>query len=139
MPYHALHQFARCKSGVAAMISTRDGKTLTTDPRKNRHHHRHGLVKDQRFATAQSRYSESPQGFEDCRSDHYHVGLSSRSHNCFQELTSSALGNVASEMAGQSVLQTNSPANRVTAALNSANKSKAVSCASRGVASEVCS
>ena len=38
-----------------------------------------------------------------------------------------ALGNVASEMAGQSVLQTNSPANRVTAALTSANKSKAVS------------
>jgi hypothetical protein len=29
-------------------------------------------------------------------------------------------------MAGQSVLQTNSPANKVTAALNSANKSKAV-------------
>lgn len=39
----------------------------------------------------------------------------------------SALGNVASEMAGQSVLQTNSPQNKVTAALNSANKSKAVS------------
>lgn len=39
----------------------------------------------------------------------------------------SALGNVASEMAGQSVLQTNSPANKVTAALTSANKSKAVS------------
>ncbi len=38
----------------------------------------------------------------------------------------SALGNVASEMAGQSVLQTNSPINRVTAALTSANKSKAV-------------
>ena len=30
-------------------------------------------------------------------------------------------------MAGQSVLQTNSPINRVTAALTSANKSKAVS------------
>lgn len=30
-------------------------------------------------------------------------------------------------MAGQSVLQTNSPANKVTMALNSANKSKAVS------------
>jgi hypothetical protein len=29
-------------------------------------------------------------------------------------------------MAGQSVLQTNSPQNKVTAALNSANKSKAV-------------
>jgi hypothetical protein len=38
----------------------------------------------------------------------------------------SALGNVASEMAGQSVLQTNSPQNKVTAALNSANKSKAL-------------
>jgi hypothetical protein len=38
----------------------------------------------------------------------------------------SALGNVASEMAGQSVLQTNSPANKVTAALSSANKSKAL-------------
>jgi hypothetical protein len=43
------------------------------------------------------------------------------------KLTDSALGNVASEMAGQSVLQTNSPQNKVTAALNSANKSKAVS------------
>jgi hypothetical protein len=40
--------------------------------------------------------------------------------------TTTALGNVASEMAGQSVLQTNSPANRVTAALTSANKSKAL-------------
>ncbi|WWC99777.1 hypothetical protein V866_006682 [Kwoniella sp. B9012] len=40
--------------------------------------------------------------------------------------TTTALGNVASEMAGQSVLQTNSPANKVTAALNSANKSKAL-------------
>ncbi|KAK4686237.1 mechanosensitive ion channel protein 4/5/6/7/8/9/10, partial [Tremellales sp. Uapishka_1] len=40
--------------------------------------------------------------------------------------TTTALGNVASEMAGQSVLQTNSPANRVTAALNSAAKSKAL-------------
>jgi hypothetical protein len=38
----------------------------------------------------------------------------------------SALGNVASEMAGQSVLQTNSPVNKVTAALASANKSKAL-------------
>lgn len=42
------------------------------------------------------------------------------------ETTTTALGNVASEMAGQSVLQTNSPQNRVTAALNSANKSKAL-------------
>ncbi|WWC86347.1 uncharacterized protein L201_001220 [Kwoniella dendrophila CBS 6074] len=40
------------------------------------------------------------------------------------QTTTTALGNVASEMAGQSVLQTNSPANKVTAALNSANKSK---------------
>lgn len=47
------------------------------------------------------------------------------------KLTDSALGNVASEMAGQSVLQTNSPQNKVTAALNSANKSKAVSSSSR--------
>lgn len=42
------------------------------------------------------------------------------------QTTTTALGNVASEMAGQSVLQTNSPSNRVTMALNSANKSKAV-------------
>ncbi|KGB77411.1 serine/threonine protein kinase [Cryptococcus deuterogattii 99/473] len=42
------------------------------------------------------------------------------------QTTTTALGNVASEMAGQSVLQTNSPANRVTMALNSANKSKAL-------------
>ncbi|WVQ97390.1 hypothetical protein IAU59_004502 [Kwoniella sp. CBS 9459] len=42
------------------------------------------------------------------------------------QTTTTALGNVASEMAGQSVLQTNSPANRVTAALSSANKSKAL-------------
>jgi len=42
------------------------------------------------------------------------------------QTTTTALGNVASEMAGQSVLQTNSPANRVTAALTSANKSKAL-------------
>ncbi|WRT64242.1 uncharacterized protein IL334_001173 [Kwoniella shivajii] len=42
------------------------------------------------------------------------------------QTTTTALGNVASEMAGQSVLQTNSPANKVTAALNSANKSKAL-------------
>ncbi|KAL7424777.1 hypothetical protein Q5752_000461 [Cryptotrichosporon argae] len=40
------------------------------------------------------------------------------------QTTTTALGNVASEMAGQSVLQTNSPANRVTAAISSANKSK---------------
>lgn len=42
------------------------------------------------------------------------------------QTTTTALGNVASEMAGQSVLQTNSPANKVTMALTSANKSKAV-------------
>lgn len=36
----------------------------------------------------------------------------------------SALGNVATEISGQSVLQTNSPYNRVTAALASAHKSK---------------
>ncbi|KAK8866012.1 hypothetical protein IAR55_001163 [Kwoniella newhampshirensis] len=42
------------------------------------------------------------------------------------QTTTTALGNVASEMAGQSVLQTNSPANKVTAALTSANKSKAL-------------
>ncbi|ODO11764.1 hypothetical protein I350_00548 [Cryptococcus amylolentus CBS 6273] len=42
------------------------------------------------------------------------------------QTTSTALGNVASEMTGQSVLQTNSPANKVTAALGSANKSKAL-------------
>ncbi|WVR05974.1 hypothetical protein IAU60_003002 [Kwoniella sp. DSM 27419] len=42
------------------------------------------------------------------------------------QTTTTALGNVASEMAGQSVLQTNSPANKVTAALSSANKSKAL-------------
>jgi hypothetical protein len=38
----------------------------------------------------------------------------------------SALGNVATEISGQSVLQTNSPYNRVTAALTSASKSKAL-------------
>ncbi|ORX36049.1 Mechanosensitive ion channel-domain-containing protein [Kockovaella imperatae] len=42
------------------------------------------------------------------------------------QTTTTALGNVASEMAGQSVLQTNSPQNKVTAALSSANKSKAL-------------
>ncbi|OWZ32002.1 serine/threonine protein kinase [Cryptococcus neoformans var. grubii Br795] len=42
------------------------------------------------------------------------------------QTTTTALGNVASEMAGQSVLQTNSPANKVTMALTSANKSKAL-------------
>ncbi|ORY33717.1 Mechanosensitive ion channel-domain-containing protein [Naematelia encephala] len=42
------------------------------------------------------------------------------------QTTTTAFGNVASEMAGQSVLQTNSPANKVTAALTSANKSKAL-------------
>ncbi|WVN85447.1 uncharacterized protein L203_100593 [Cryptococcus depauperatus CBS 7841] len=42
------------------------------------------------------------------------------------QTTTTALGNVASEMTGQSVLQTNSPANKVTAALASANKSKAL-------------
>ena len=42
------------------------------------------------------------------------------------QTTTTALGNVASEMAGQSVLQTNSPSNKVTAALSSANKSKAL-------------
>ena len=42
------------------------------------------------------------------------------------QTTTTALGNVASEMAGQSLLQTNSPANKVTAALSSANKSKAL-------------
>ena len=42
------------------------------------------------------------------------------------QTTTTALGNVASEMAGQSVLQTNSPSNKVTAALTSANKSKAL-------------
>lgn len=42
------------------------------------------------------------------------------------QTTTTALGNVASEMAGQSVLQTNSPSNRVTAALTSFNKSKAL-------------
>ncbi|WVF70531.1 hypothetical protein IAT40_005322 [Kwoniella sp. CBS 6097] len=42
------------------------------------------------------------------------------------QTTTTALGNVASEMAGQSVLQTNSPVNKVTAALSSANKSKAL-------------
>ncbi|WVQ85247.1 hypothetical protein IAT38_007412 [Cryptococcus sp. DSM 104549] len=42
------------------------------------------------------------------------------------QTTTTALGNVASEMAGQSVLQSNSPANKVTAALTSANKSKAL-------------
>ncbi|GMK54215.1 hypothetical protein CspeluHIS016_0108010 [Cutaneotrichosporon spelunceum] len=40
--------------------------------------------------------------------------------------TTNALGNVATEMTGSSVLQTNSPANRVTAALSSANKSRAL-------------
>lgn len=40
--------------------------------------------------------------------------------------TTTALGNVASEMAGTSVLQTNSPQNKVTAAIASANKSKAL-------------
>ncbi|RXK40282.1 serine/threonine protein kinase [Tremella mesenterica] len=48
-------------------------------------------------------------------------GLKSAAQN-----TTTALGNVASEMAGQSVLQTNSPANKVTAALSSANKSRAL-------------
>ena len=42
------------------------------------------------------------------------------------QTTTTALGNVASEMAGQSVLQTNSPHNKITAALGSANKSKAL-------------
>lgn len=40
--------------------------------------------------------------------------------------TTNAFGNVASEMAGSSVLQTNSPANKVTTALASANKSRAL-------------
>ncbi|BEJ12039.1 hypothetical protein CspHIS471_0204990 [Cutaneotrichosporon sp. HIS471] len=40
--------------------------------------------------------------------------------------TTNALGNVATEMAGSSVLQTNSPANKVTTALASANKSRAL-------------
>jgi hypothetical protein len=43
-----------------------------------------------------------------------------------QEYPYSALGNVATEISGQSVLQTNSPYNKVTAALASANKSKAL-------------
>jgi hypothetical protein len=42
------------------------------------------------------------------------------------QTATTALGNVASEMAGQSVLQTNSPSNKVTAALSSANKSRAL-------------
>lgn len=40
--------------------------------------------------------------------------------------TTTAIGNVATEMTGQSVLQTNSPYNRVKTALTSANKSKAL-------------
>lgn len=42
------------------------------------------------------------------------------------QTTTSVIGNVATEMTGQSVLQTNSPYNRVTVALSSANKSKAL-------------
>lgn len=42
------------------------------------------------------------------------------------QTTTSALGNVATEISGQSVLQTNSPYNRVTVALASASKSKAL-------------
>ncbi len=41
--------------------------------------------------------------------------------------SSSVIGNVATEMTGQSVLQTNSPYNRVTTALSSASKTKQVS------------
>ncbi|KAL1410413.1 hypothetical protein Q8F55_004424 [Vanrija albida] len=40
--------------------------------------------------------------------------------------TTTALGNVASEMTGSSVLQTNSPSNKVKAAISSSNKSKAL-------------
>lgn len=40
--------------------------------------------------------------------------------------TTNAFGNMASEMAGSSVLQTNSPANKVTMALASLNKSRAL-------------
>lgn len=40
------------------------------------------------------------------------------------QTTTTALGNVATEISGQSVLQTNSPYNRITAALASATKSK---------------
>lgn len=43
------------------------------------------------------------------------------------QATTTVIGNVATEMTGQSVLQTNSPYNRVNAALLSANKSKALS------------
>lgn len=40
--------------------------------------------------------------------------------------TTTALGNVASEMVGSSVLQPNSPQAMVTASLSSANKTRAV-------------
>ncbi|WOO85247.1 Mechanosensitive ion channel protein Msy1 [Vanrija pseudolonga] len=40
--------------------------------------------------------------------------------------TTNAFGNVASEMTGSSVLQTNSPSNKVKAAISSSNKSKAL-------------
>jgi len=43
------------------------------------------------------------------------------------ETTTSAFGNLATEIAGVSVLQPNSPAAMVSNALNSANKSRMVS------------
>lgn len=44
----------------------------------------------------------------------------------FAQNTSNAIGTVASEMTGSTTLQTNSPTNKVKAALQSANKSKAL-------------